>query len=1409
MKEWETDNENLMMASEAASLTNGNEYRSRASSSRSRRSKRRSITPPVRGPSYVTMTTDRNDKRSSRDITNDESISILDPRRFTPTLHANLVSEILALRRDQDEKTRQIESLEAALHSAKEEHEWLQENLTNTSKESRSLKRQLSLLEGGTSSALGALAQERDEAVDSVADAKKRLEAAQKTIRSQQDDSQRVHDLWAREKDDWLDERRKYERRLHVAESRLKMVLDEVAAYQANPANGRMNTTSNEHDTDGVDSGAENDAASVRTMSMSNSVRLSLLNGPILQPGNSLADELRFEDDDQTDADGPGSVLSSPTSPKHARSSSRDSSFGRFQFRNQSIEGGSRPGSVARSSRLFMIPAVLEALEGEDEDENAAEASPTVKACYTDNGTQYSPPPSPEVLSRSKSTTPETSPQRVKTPESEGPARVDGEIEANQRRKRVQLNQPLIIEPPKPDHKMISRSAQTVEIPLSPPGTPNRSLPGTNTPAPALTPMVTSSTQTDEAALDSASAGMSMLRAPPSLPPIQIPTINIQPPTSCPNTPREPRLPQHFKHFGCQVNLSSTVTTSHVSVQTEGIQVDKRVALLPVHLHPSNISSRPTSPAPSEAGLDQEDNHPSNIPPRNPRRLANSSEMSDLASSPLASQEDGDSFLGPVHDQSSSSKRASRRTNRLSAMFSGFETASSDEEDGFADADVSDTEYRTALSAPKPQSTFARATKRGSFGIATVKPEQTKTSFAADADAAAGADAIGDFAEPATTEALTSIHVDDKENYAGDHDRKQTRDYEKAHSPAPPPNGTRTASQTGAIRKAAMIQSGLASHQQTRCRSPDLSDGKSPPFPIPTRASSRRSQTDLHTPSDGRESPTRGQSWHRRGSSRSPNQSPSIRKVHSAAALPRGSRFRRHGSRSPPPLSPSTEEAPESPGLPPLPRNDITTPRAGRNGDQPSYCGHRHNLSINTTYTTNTHNTALTADSAASQTVGVVEAIAQAMVGEWMLKYVRRRKSFNVAENTGKDDSSNDRHKRWVWLAPYERSILWSSKQPSSGSALLGKSGRKRECLGMMEGDRVFEANGNSVVTIQSVLDVKDDNAAPRVMPAVFNRSILILTPQRALKFTTSSAERHYLWLTALSFLAHSSQAVPDNIPAPPLPKMIKQQQLPVEFAPPPRRIKRGGIRDSIRLAKGKSSMSKIGSSNMSSVVSVPSSSRRNEMTGFRAADASSAMSGGHSREQSRDAAEAPFVPRFSERGANAVATHARKRSNTGGHIAPPLSFRGFSGPAGTTMASGLQPSEQGTRNDSVDTVISHGSTNTTWNMSQTVSERTSEASLRPGNFFDAIGTVRMEAFISPLAHLQDDEAPSLGGRRDYRRSVRRRRSKEIRRRNSRSRHREVHGHGRSARARDDYHSRGKYLAEEDFFARDDPFKGF
>lgn len=342
-------------------------------------------------------------------------------------------------------------------------------------------------------------------------------------------------------------------------------------------------------------------------------------------------------------------------------------------------------------------------------------------------------------------------------------------------------------------------------------------------------------------------------------------------------------------------------------------------------------------------------------------------------------------------------------------------------------------------------------------------------------------------------------------------------------------------------------------------------------------------------------------------------------------------------------------------------------------------------------------------------------------------------------------------------------------------------------------------------MTIQSVLDVKDDNAPPKGAAQIFNRSILILTPQRALKFTAVSAERHYLWLTALAFLAHSQQAVPDMIsPAAPPPAGPTAAKLAPNFGPPPAKAKRPGIRDSIMLKKGK---------NMTAPRENPvNSNQLEEALAFKPDAFPGALS--HQRDLSRDVAEPPFIPRFHERSservherANQVVLHGRKRSNTGGRVPPPLSFRGFSSP--------IQSSYHNSTNSTAgNSVITTGSSDlyqpssnghSTWAMSTVGSQRTSEASSRPGNnFFEAIGTVRMEAFISPLAFPRLDDYPDEHEELRYRA---RRRSKEVRRRRSRSRHRDSYN-SRTTRGTDDYYGGSRTGGEEDYF-RDDPFKGF
>jgi hypothetical protein len=86
-------------------------------------------------------------------------------------------------------------------------------------------------------------------------------------------------------------------------------------------------------------------------------------------------------------------------------------------------------------------------------------------------------------------------------------------------------------------------------------------------------------------------------------------------------------------------------------------------------------------------------------------------------------------------------------------------------------------------------------------------------------------------------------------------------------------------------------------------------------------------------------------------------------------------------------------------------------------------------------------------------------------------------------------------------------------------------------------------------VGIQSVLDVVDETPLPKnpELRRAYGRSIIILTSERALKFTTTSAERHELWMTALSFLAQSGR-LPSQIP--PMPKLPRPPMVPQDPAP-------------------------------------------------------------------------------------------------------------------------------------------------------------------------------------------------------------------------------------------------------------------
>lgn len=229
-------------------------------------------------------------------------------------------------------------------------------------------------------------------------------------------------------------------------------------------------------------------------------------------------------------------------------------------------------------------------------------------------------------------------------------------------------------------------------------------------------------------------------------------------------------------------------------------------------------------------------------------------------------------------------------------------------------------------------------------------------------------------------------------------------------------------------------------------------------------------------------------------------------------------------------------------------------------------------------------------------------------------------------------------------------------------------------------------------MAIQSVLDVQDLTALPKnpELTAAWNRSILILTPERALKFTATTQERHNLWMAALSFLSESQadsqipqsiSTISRTIKAPPPVPTTSFDGVPIKRYRAPS-FGKANVRDSIRLAKGKNK----------------DHSRQSDMYD------------GSGRE---DGADFPSVPRLYI----TTSRHQRKRSYTN------PGAQGSNDKYRSLTSSAIQSSYGGSTN---------GSSYRPSASSKSGSRRDSIASPDQPNFFEAVGTVRMEAFVDP-----------------------------------------------------------------------------
>lgn len=269
-------------------------------------------------------------------------------------------------------------------------------------------------------------------------------------------------------------------------------------------------------------------------------------------------------------------------------------------------------------------------------------------------------------------------------------------------------------------------------------------------------------------------------------------------------------------------------------------------------------------------------------------------------------------------------------------------------------------------------------------------------------------------------------------------------------------------------------------------------------------------------------------------------------------------------------------------------------------------------------------------------------------------------------------------------------------------------------------------------VIIQSVLDVRDDTPLPKNhgIAEPFNRSILILTPARALKFTAMSKDRHYTWLTALSFLAHSPLLAPGVSSIPPPPDEPTEAELIARGNRQPS-LRRQTIRDSVRIAKDKA---------RTQAKKPPVPSIQESHSSPIGPSGAMVMSGGLGSDPIADAAEAPTVLRFA---------HGRKRSHTGPRMPTSalrnLQYTQVPMPSYASQAS----SDYGSGARDFSFVASSG---------RTSAASTSRSPLASNFPEGGVGTVRMEAFVEGEGvgpRPSQDSSIVLGVGRDSRRSSR------------------------------------------------------
>lgn len=995
------------------------------------------------------------------DMEEDGRYNSKDTRRLTPNLGISFVSQIHSLKKELETKDILVEELEDSLHQSRAENDRLNEDLNAQKTEVKSVKYQMSSLEHDMLLALENIARERDDAIKSVEDSRKHLEATRKKVRAQEEEADEAHSMWEKDKQDWENNKRKMESKVYVVEERLKTMVAEMMAVQSTGQNRpgagydvdegmretwfirgndiRATSRMSNRSMDDIDEGK--DATNFRSSRMSGLHEM----GGSKMSGLSLAEELDMEEGDEDDIDQEG-VHSPDALPeeiqmlpaRYSEDTKARKLMGLHADSNKQLSGD----EISGQHSMGIIEDYIN-LPGK-----------RASVSYTDNATQFTPPPTPALHTRRMNSVSEKSVEQT-------------ERSANQSRKRVAI--PSIFVDPGPLAKiegskilsMVSTSCQTDDIPQLLPSSESLAH---QSPIAITKEVRSSSTQTiEDTAWVPKSASTRLSPAP-----LDVPVIAIHPPASRPpSSHNSVVLPPRTRNAGCQVAIEMPRNLRSTSMQTEEIRVDKRPVRIPPRLQPSNppdkSHSRPTERRTRTAkpSVPEFSRRPVRSPPPLTDKIqasapyipkggikspAQAVEANEERRGPIRSKADdahqADNDNGPLNDKNSFGPR---RPIRTESILAGFDATGEDDHVRISDEFSDDDDFanvapiRKTLS--KVQNSWKLVPQSDSIALDRLEApsEELRGLGAAGVSKTTDPKAEG----PSQTTSKTF----------------QTRTTE----------GCRKTSNAADIRRQALVLNGLAEHAH-RARSPSAPSvpGKepttvAPPFPVPTRSSSRKIPISA---SEGAASPTPYSTSFfttRRGQDhgRPPIKRKILRKVQSAAAVSKPSAP--HRPRLPPSMS-ANSTVPDSPKSLPPTQNQFLLPYdsvAGMSScsvvaSQPR--SHAGEASIETP----------------GQQTSVVDAIAQTMVGEWMWKYVRKRTSFGITESpqaefemskNGENGSgSGVRHKRWVWLAPYENAVIWSSKQPTSGPALLGKGGRKREYhSGLLEATLTMARSHDSV----------------------------------------------------------------------------------------------------------------------------------------------------------------------------------------------------------------------------------------------------------------------------------------------------------------------------------------------------------